>query len=288
MAEGILNTDVAKEAMVKEAMELLGDTEYSLPFYTHLENNPLFKVGFDPKRVYYQRDQENPDYPMKYNIAGRQFGRWTLEDLKEEVSKYTDEGSKYTDRQIAMNKPIWEELVRAAENKEIDTTDFVWMEQPSTNLNDPENLMTTIHEFVHRSMFANPEYTEWWNENNLWKDQREHGMISYMLGQEFPKLKEKEYRRAQAVYDIDLNNKETEDEFKKLYKEATQISQNILKERLEEARAKEPIAPIKDEEIKDEEIEKSWFQNFREKIGFNEGGLVSKKMAYNSIEKAIR
>jgi hypothetical protein len=288
MAEGILNTDVAKEAMVKEAMELLGDTEYSLPFYTHLENNPLFKVGFDPKRVYYQRDQENPDYPMKYNIAGRQFGRWTLEDLKEKVSKYTDEGSKYTDRQIAMNKPIWEELVRAAENKEIDTTDFVWMEQPSTNLNDPENLMTTIHEFVHRSMFANPEYTEWWNENNLWKDQREHGIISYMLGQEFPKLKEKEYRRAQAVYDIDLNNKETEDEFKKLYKEATQISQNILKERLEEARAKEPIAPIKDEEIKDEEIEKSWFQNFREKIGFNEGGLVSKKMAYNSIEKAIR
>ena len=39
MAEGILNT---KEAQERKAMELLGDTEYSLPFYMQLENNPLF------------------------------------------------------------------------------------------------------------------------------------------------------------------------------------------------------------------------------------------------------
>ncbi len=45
MAEGILST---KEAQEQKAMELLGDTEYTLPFYMKLENNPLFKIGFDP------------------------------------------------------------------------------------------------------------------------------------------------------------------------------------------------------------------------------------------------
>ena len=67
------------------------------------------------------------------------------------------------------------------------------------------------------------------------------------------------------AYDIYLNNKETEEEFKKLYNEATQISQNILDKRLEEGRAKEPVVPAE---------KKSWFQKLREKIGFNEGGIA--------------
>jgi hypothetical protein len=85
-----------------------------------------------------------------------------------------------------------------------------------------------------------------------------------MIGKEFPNLKEKEYKRAKAVYDIDLNDKETEDEFKNLYDEATQISQNILDKKLEESRAKKL----------EKKEEPSFFSMIKEKLGFNRGGIV--------------
>ena len=149
-----------------------------------------------------------------------------------------------------------------------DPSDFVFMEGAGKELTD-KNKSTVVHEFVHRSLYENPELSKFYNENKLGYDERAHGMISYMVGQEFPELKKKEYERAKAIYDIDLNDKETEDEFKNLYNEATQISQNILDKRLEEGRAKEPVVPIKAEET-----EKSWFQKLREKIGFNQGGIA--------------
>ncbi len=254
MAEGILNT---KEAQERKAMELLGDTEYSLPFYMQLENNPLFKVGFDPERIYYQREGKygrgkKTDHPGSY--FSRAFN-------KEKIQHHLD-------RAIKNNNSIYagrmEEILKNIE----DPSDFVFMEGAGKELTD-KNKSTVVHEFVHRSLYENPELSKFYNENKLGYDERAHGMISYMVGQEFPELKKKEYERAKAIYDIDLNDKETEDEFKNLYNEATQISQNILDKRLEEGRAKEPVVPIKAEET-----EKSWFQKLREKIGFNQGGIA--------------
>ena len=252
--EGILNT---KEAQERKAMELLGDTEYSLPFYMKLENNPLFKVGFDPERIYYQRKGKygrgkKTDHPGSY--FSRAFNKEIIQH--------------HLDRAIKNNNSIYagrmEEILKNIE----DPSDFVFMEGAGKELTN-KNKSTVVHEFVHRSLYENTELSKFYNENKLGYDERAHGMISYMVGQEFPELKEKEYERAKAIYNIDLNDKETEDEFKNLYNEATQISQNILDKRLEEGRAREPVVPIKAEET-----EKSWFQKLREKIGFNQGGIA--------------
>ena len=252
MAEGILST--------KEAMELLGDTEYTLPFYMQLENNPLFKVGFDPERIYYQRKGKygrgkKTDHPGSY--FSRAFN-------KEIIQKNLD---RAIERKDTLRSERLQEILKNIE----DPSDFVFMEGAGKELTD-KNKSTVVHEFVHRSLYENPELSKFYNENKLGYDERAHGMISYMVGQEFPELKEQEYERAKAVYGIDLNDKETENEFKNLYDEATQISQNILDKRLEESRAKEPVVPY---EPKEEKEKPSFFSMIKEKLGFNKGGIAN-------------
>ena len=256
MAEGILST---KEAQEQKAMELLGDTEYTLPFYMKLENNPLFKIGFDPERIYYQREGEygrgkRTDHPGSY--FSRAFNK--------EIIQY------HLDRAIKNNDPIYAERMQEVLKNIEDPSDFVFMEGAGKELTD-KNKSTVVHEFVHRSLYENPELVKFYNKNKLGYDERAHGLISYMVGQEFPKMKEQEYERAKAIYDIDLNDKETENEFKNLYDEATQISQNILDKKLEESRAKEPVVPYKPKEEKEEP---SFFSKIKEKLGFNKGGIA--------------
>jgi len=256
MAEGILNT---KEAQERKAMELLGDTEYSLPFYMQLENNPLFKVGFDPERIYYQREGKygrgkRTDHPGAY--FSRAFNKEIIQH--------------HLDRAIKNNNPIYAERMQQILKNIEDPSDFVFMEGAGKELTD-KNKSTVVHEFVHRSLYENPELSKFYNENKLGYDERAHGMISYMVGQEFPELKEKEYERAKAIYNIDLNNKETENEFKNLYNEATQISQNIVDEKVKVARAKEPVVPY---EPKEEKKELSFFSKLKKKLGFNRGGIA--------------
>ena len=257
MAEGILST---KEAQEQKAMELLGDTEYTLPFYMKLENNPLFKIGFDPERIYYQREGEygrgkRTDHPGAY--FSRRFN-------KEIIQKNLD---RAIERKDTLRSERLQEILKNIE----DPSDFVFMEGAGKELTD-KNKSTVVHEFVHRSFYENPELIKFYNKNKLGLDERAHGMISYMLGQEFPELKEQEYERAKAVYGIDLNDKETENEFKNLYDEATQISQNILDKRLEESRAKEPVVPY---EPKEEKEKPSFFSMIKEKLGFNKGGIAN-------------
>ena len=218
-----------------------------------LESNPLFKVGFDPAHIYYQR--ESPYRDIKTTVPGTYYSeRFDKEKFEEMLEKTNNDLND-------IRSDRYQEIIK---NREKIPSEFIFMEGPTKELNE-KNILTTVHETIHRSIETNPEYIDWYNENNLWKDEREHGMISYMIGLQFPELKDKEYERANWAYDIDLNDKETEDEFKNLYNEATQISQNILDKRLEEGRAKEPVIPIG---------KKSWFQKLREKIGFNEGGMV--------------
>ena len=257
--EGILNT---KEAQERKAMELLGDTEYSLPFMEQLESNPLFKVGFDPEHIYYQR--EGPYRDTKTTVPGTYYPLGFDKEKFEEKLALRQEKTNNDPDDIRSHD--YKEIIK---NREKIPSEFIFMGGPTKELNK-KNISTTVHETIHRSIGTNPEYIGWYNENKLGFDEREHGMISYMIGLQFPELKDKEYKRAKAIYDIDLNDKETEDEFKKLYNEATQISQNILDKRLEEGRAREPVVPIESEET-----EKSWFKKLREKIGFNQGGIAN-------------
>jgi len=256
MAEGILDTEVARKAS-----EQLGDVEYSLPFMEQLESNPLFKVGFDPKHVYYQREKEEKDIgttnPGRYSPYGV-----TEEKLKSGIERAL-ESKNETHKRLTL-----ERLRELQKNIGELPEEFVWMEEPSKDLSDPWNLSTTVHEFVHRSFYTTPELKNFIYDNKLDRNQR-HAIIVYMIGQEFPEIKAYEYKLSRDEYKIDLTDKKTEQKYADLYNEMQKISEDVLDKRLKEGRAKEPVVPIKAEET-----EKSWLQKLREKIGFNEGGIA--------------
>ena len=252
MAEGILDTEVARKAS-----EQLGDLEYSLPLMQQLENNPLFKVGFNPEHVYYQREKEKKDRgtnnPGKYYAKG--VSEEGLESAIEEALKSKDE----THKRLTL-----ERLREMQKNMGELPEEFVWMEEPAKNLRDKENLATTVHEFVHRSFWQTPELFNFIYRNKITGKER-HAVIAYMIGQEFPELKDQEYERSRDRYEVDLTDKETEQQYANIYSDMIKISEDVLDKRLEEGRAKEPVVPIG---------KKSWFQKLREKFGFNEGGMV--------------
>jgi len=256
MAEGILDTDAARKAS-----EQLGDLEYSLPLMQQLENNPLFKVGFDPEHVYYQREKEEKDIgttnPGKYYPYGV-----AEEKLKSGIERAL-ESKDETHKRLTL-----ERLKELQKNIGEIPEEFVWIEEPGKDLSDPWNLSNTVHEFVHRSFYTTRELGKFIYDNKLGHKQR-HAIIMYMIGQEFPEMKAYEYEISKDIYGIDLTDKKTEQKYADLYNEMQKISEDVLDKRLEEGRAKEPVVPIKAEET-----EKSWFQKLREKIGFNEGGIV--------------
>ena len=255
MVEGILDTEVARKAS-----EQLGDLEYSLPFMQQLENNPIFKVGFDPEHVYYQREKKNKE--IGTNNPGRYYPRGVSEEGLENSIERALEDKDPESRFLRLQ--IYKEMQK---NRGELPEEFVWMEEPAKNLRDKENLASTVHEFVHRA-FWTPEIRDFFYKNKITSKQR-HAIIMYMIGQEFPEFKEDQYERARDNYKVDLTDKRTEQKYANLYNEVVKISEDVLDKRLEEGRAKEPVVPIKAEET-----EKSWFQKLREKIGFNEGGMV--------------
>ena len=111
MAEGILST---KEAQEQKAMELLGDTEYTLPFYMKLENNPLFKVGFDPQKIYYQRE----GYQGKTNNPGSYYSDAFNKEI---IQKNLD---RAIERKDTLRSERLQEILKNIE----DPSDFVFME----------------------------------------------------------------------------------------------------------------------------------------------------------------
>ena len=74
-------------------------------------------------------------------------------------------------------------------------------------------------------------HINFYNKNRLGFDDREHGLISYMIGKQFPELKDSEYERANENYRFNIDDKETEEEFKNLYEEATKIAEETLVKR---------------------------------------------------------
>tara|TARA_R100001594_G_scaffold130277_1_gene169306 strand:+ start:1172 stop:2005 length:834 start_codon:yes stop_codon:yes gene_type:complete len=268
VAEGILDTEVARKAS-----EQLGDLEYSLPFMQQLENNPLFKVGFDPKHVYYQREKRKKDigtnipgvyYP--YGISEKELQRGIEKAL---ASKNETHKELISERLRELQKNIGElgeGPYTFSDPDEQRTDEFVFMEEQGKEHLRKQNIITTVHEFVHRAIHTNYDLEKFLQAND-WPS--EHGLIMYMIADQFPELREHSYKRAKDQYKVDLTDKRTEQKYANLYTKMQKISQNILDKRLEEGRAKEPVVPIKVEEP-----DKSFFQKLREKIGFNEGGMV--------------
>ena len=259
--EGILDTEVARKAS-----EQLGDLEYSLPFQELLEKSPLFKAGFDPQNIYYEKEDLLPKDKQRkeqYDISGEYYWKGTAENLKKSYEKYKAEGRK--DYQIL---PFLE-LATAIEKGTIPENDFISMpwymipgdrtttkewfdpdvpvgEKSVKQLSDPDmELSAHMHEFIHRALNTNPEFDEWRGENNIFRNKKEEALMGYISAKEFPSLKDYEYDRV-LQYDIDLSDEKVEKKMEKLYNEAQQIAEDSLRKK-----------------------------DVKKALGFNEGGLVS-------------
>ena len=201
------------------ASEQQGDIEYTWKFANQLDSNPLFKLGFNPSNIYYQRNFA--DRKSKYLTSGIYYGNYTVEDFK----KKAEEAKPNT-----LSKALNTERYEATKTSEVPVDDFVWMAHYKA-IDDKESLGTHIHEFVHRTFHQNKEFVDFYNKNRLGFDDRAHGLIAYMIGKQFPELKDSEYNRANKLYRFNIDEKETEQEFKKLYEEATKIAEETLVKR---------------------------------------------------------
>ena len=216
----------------------MGDVEYTWKFANQLDSNPLFKLGFNPSNIYYQRtgDATVGSYLDKgvdrelwgkekggyyYKTSGEYKSDWSVKSLKKRAEKWPPD---------TLSKSLDTEMYEAAKAGEVPVDDFVWMAHYKA-VDDKESLGTHIHEFVHRTFKQNKEFIDFYNKNKLGFDDRAHGIIAYMIGEQFPELKDSEYERANSEYRFNIDDKETEQEFKKLYEEATKIAEETLVKR---------------------------------------------------------
>lgn len=219
------------------ASEQMGDVEYTWKFANQLDSNPLFKLGFNPSNIYYQRtgDATIGSYLDKdvdrelwgkekggyyYKTPGTYYSNWSTESLKKRAEE----------AKTKLGKSIRKEVFEAAKAGEFPADDFLWMAHYKA-IDDKKSLGSHIHEFVHRTFKQNKEFISFWNKNRLGFDDRDHGLIAYMIGKQFPELKDSEYERANSEYRFNIDDKETEEEFKNLYEEATKIAEETLVKR---------------------------------------------------------
>ena len=281
MAEGILNTDAAKksgpywaEYMRLDpkyvASEQLGDVEYEWPLAEYLNDVPLAKLAFDPKHIYYQREKK--DKTMGINVPGSYHGYGSKRNIHQTIKEAKEKGWD-------LNVERLEEIAKGLWEGDIPRDDFIWIQEISKKLNIPDkyssdpkptvearNVGLHLHELVHRSMSKVPElkYNE---ELKKLNSDEMHGVISYMIGLQFPEMKDHEYEESKHFYDIDLTDKKTEQKYADLYKIANDVSQNVMNKKLEEGREKTDKSFFRKDAF-------SWLQKLREKIGFNEGGMA--------------
>ena len=158
---------------------------------------------------------------LHYNKPGSYYKDWSIESLEKRAKKQ---------KPGTLGESIYTEVAKGAKAGEFPADDFVWMAHYKA-VDDQESLKTHIHEFVHRTFNQNKEFVDFYNKNRLGFDDRAHGLIAYMIGVQFPELKNSEYERANKKYRFNIDDKETEEEFKNLYEEATKIAEETLVKR---------------------------------------------------------
>ncbi len=219
-----------------KASELLGDTEYELYFRELLDKSPLFKLGFDPKHIYYQRE---PLYPGKLtSTAGTYYNK----------SNPNYDGLSFFQKKIAdtdvgeISKNKYKEIIKAIQNKEIPEEDFLFMSSfmlpgdrsievyPGFDAKSEQSFH--MHEFMHRALDTVPELKEW-KTNTFGKNTSfgkkllyEEILMGAFVSKYFPELSEFENKRIKGNYHVDLNkNKKKLDEW---INEVENIANNIL------------------------------------------------------------
>ena len=75
------------------ASEQQGDIEYTWKFANQLDSNPLFKLGFNPSNIYYQRTGHATDrgewggYGMHYSRPASYYADFDLQDFEKKAEK---------------------------------------------------------------------------------------------------------------------------------------------------------------------------------------------------------
>jgi hypothetical protein len=211
----------------QKIQEQLGDLEYELHFKELLDESPLFKLGFDPKNIYYQRNSEGySNVPAAYYPKER-----TLEEFEAYANMYpSDYGrKKYT------------EIVNAIKNKEIPEHDFIFMSsfmlpgdktkdyildtKSQEGLDNAHELSSHMHEFIHRALDTVPELKKWRETSEV--EQYEEILMAAFTVKYFPQLAEYERNRVLDTYGVDINRNKKQ--LNKWINEIETISKDVLK-----------------------------------------------------------
>jgi len=234
----------------QKIQEQLGDLEYELHFKELLDESPLFKLGFDPKNIYYQRESNIPKGLYTTKSATYYPSERTLEYFEERA---------INQERGAIGRNVHREAAQAIQRKEIPEGDFIFMRsfmlpgdkttdyplgtEGISGLDKPDELSTHMHEFMHRALNTVPQLKEW-KENNIAKISSdilhpsvlESGNTSYIaeevlmgafVAKYFPQMAEYERDRISSVYGVDIDSKKKQ--LNKWIDEIETVSKDILK-----------------------------------------------------------
>lgn len=217
-----------------KASELLGDTEYELYFRELLDKSPLFKLGFDPKHIYYQRESNIPEgaYTTK---AGTYYPQnATLEYLEKRA---------INPNRSSIGRNVHREIAQAIKRKEIPEGDFIFMRgfmlpgdittdyplgaSGMVGLDKSHESSLHMHEFIHRALNTIPQLKEW-KENNDIDSRDEELMMSVFTTKYFPDMSEFEIDRMKENYGIDITKNYNKNKISNWVNEVENIANNIL------------------------------------------------------------
>ena len=229
------------EIKASEPIEKVNDNERELFFNELLNKSSLFKVGFSPEHLYYQKKlMKNPNFGGFYFPEDRELGYFE---------------SKAIDYPTTAGRELFGEIAQRIKDKEIIEGDFVFMgghmlpgDRVRTNfskdevaemgtlsgavsvrdlLDKSDELGTHMHEFVHRALRVVPELNEW-RKKNLQSNVTEEILMAAIVSKYFPDLAESETNRMKINYKADLNNKRNKKLSNKWINEIETIANNIL------------------------------------------------------------
>lgn len=203
----------------------LGDVEYELHFKDLLDESPLFKLGFNPKNIFYQTQGKTIT-----NMAGNYINKEIFKDFDSIASRQ-------------FSKSAYNEIVDKLEKGKIPEGDFVFMRSfmlpgdktkdypfivhNKKNLDEAHELSTHMHEFIHRAIDVTPELKEWMTTSGA--EPYEEILMAAFTAKYFPQMAEYETGRVQRNYKIDINTEYNKNLLSNWMNEMETIATNNLK-----------------------------------------------------------
>jgi hypothetical protein len=216
------NNGLMREAeMANEAQ--MGNIEYSLQFKSLLDESPLFKLGFDPERIFYQTQSQS--YTNK-------------------PATYIPERAMKTLENQGISKVAYDEIMSRIEKNQIPKGDFVFMrsfmmpgdrtkdypafKENIQGLDEAHEMSTHMHEFMHRAINNTPELQKWMKDSGA--EPYEELIMGAFTSKYFPQMAEYEKNRIANVYNVDITSEKNKKQLDTWVNQIEKIAIDILKE----------------------------------------------------------